>query len=230
MRPKADGLVAIGGSLSPELILEAYAKGVFPWTGEHPIPWYSPDPRMILEPAAFRARRSLRKARRVGHLEIRFDVAFDAVVAGCATAERPGQEGTWIVEQMPEVWAALSGRGLAHSVSAWRGAELVGGLYGLSLGAAFFGESMFASCRDASKLALWGLCEALTRRGFHFIDCQQETQHLARLGAVSISRGEYLDRLEVALAEPTLAGSWHAFHGAVVVPTLASPDTEHRTV
>lgn len=217
LQPREDGLVAVGGQLSADLVLEAYSKGVFPWTGEEPIPWFSPDPRMVLLPAGFRATRSLRKTARSGRYAVQMDHAFERVMAGCADQQRPGQEGTWIVGDMPRVWLELHGRGFAHSVSTWEGDELVGGLYGLSLGRAFFGESMFAIRSDASKLALWRLCEMLERRGFHFVDCQQETDHLASLGATPIARLDYLDRLDGALSHVTLRGPWNE-------PDMEPPD------
>lgn len=199
IKPEPDGLVAIGGDLHPELILEAYTKGVFPWEGADPIPWFSPDPRLILRPAEFKAHRSLRKTRNKGLHEVRFDVDFQGTMRDCARVRRRGQRGSWINERMVKAYGVLHERGLAHSVETWRDGRRVGGLYGLSLGRAFFGESMFAKEADASKLALWALCEHLTRRGFLFVDCQQDTPHLRTLGAFTVSRAFFLAELEQAL-------------------------------
>lgn len=208
MQPDEHGLVGVGGRLSVELLLETYAQGVFPWTGRHPIPWFSPDPRMVLEPAAFRARRSLRKRLRQGGFEVRFDTRFDQVMRWCASAPRAGQPGTWITPNMLRVYGELHHHGYGHSVEVLAGGRLVGGLYGLSLGRAFFGESMFHREPDASKIALWALCDALAARDFHFIDCQEETEHLASLGAHPIPLPEFRARLAQAQQQPTLKGSW----------------------
>lgn len=208
LEPNAHGLVALGGELSVPILLEAYSKGIFPWTGEHPIPWYSPDPRLILEPSAFRASRSLRKLARSDRFEVRFDTDFEGVVRACANMPRPGQDGTWITPNMIRAYTALHRLHLAHSVEVFEDGELVGGLYGVSLGRAFFGESMFSRVSNTSKLALYRLCQWLEARDFHLIDCQQETPHLESLGAVAISRSEYLERLRVALREPTLQHRW----------------------
>lgn len=202
IQPEPDGLVAIGGDLHPELLLEAYSKGVFPWEGADPIPWFSPDPRLILRPQDFKAHRSLKKTRRKGLHEIRFDADFPGTMRDCARMRRPGQRGSWINERMVRAYTVLHERGLAHSVETWRDGRRVGGLYGLSLGRAFFGESMFAKESDASKLALWALCERLEKRGFLFVDCQQDTPHLRSLGAFTVSRSFFLGELEQALACP----------------------------
>ena len=191
--------MALGGDLDPDTLLEAYRKGVFPWEGEWPIPWFSPDPRCILVPAEFRSSRSLRKLDRSRKLRVTVDACFRRVMTSCASIERPGQHGTWISAAMIDAYETLHHQGHAHSVEVWEGEQLVGGLYGLALGSAFFGESMFASRRDASKLGLMRLCRYLDHRGFRFVDCQQDTSHLNRLGAVTIPRACYLDRLESAL-------------------------------
>ena len=206
--PDENGLVGVGGRLSPELVLEMVTRGVFPWTGEHPIPWFSPDPRLILIPNDFKVSRSFAKILRRGDFEVRFDTAFRRVMARCAEVTRPDQDGTWITDNMHEVFGQLHDLGVGHSVEVWRDEELVGGLYGLSLGSAFFGESMFHTARDMSKVALHALCERLVDWGFDFIDCQQETSHLASLGAVAVPRVQYLERLDRALAQPTRVGPW----------------------
>ncbi|MFT4626959.1 MAG: leucyl/phenylalanyl-tRNA--protein transferase [Myxococcota bacterium] len=202
IRPRSNGLVALGGDYTPETVLEAYRKGIFPWEGEDPIPWFSPDPRALLVPRAFRASGSLRKLDRRGVLTVTFDTAFDEVIESCATIARPRQEGTWITAPVFDTWRALHGRGLAHSVEVWEEGELVGGLYGLVLGRAFFGESMFARRSDASKIALLHLCRRLHLLSFHMIDCQQDTRHLRTLGAVTVPRLRYLVLLRAALSWP----------------------------
>lgn len=200
LRPRPDGLVALGGDLQPDTIEEAYRKGVFPWDGRQPIPWYSPDPRMVLEPARFHASHSLRKLARQERLQVRLDTRFRDVMRACAGTPRPGQQGTWITGGMVDGYGALHDRGVAHSVEVYEDGELVGGLYGLALGRAFFGESMFARRRDASKLALLHLCRRLVHADYAFVDCQQDTPHLRSLGAVLVSRDAYLDALDAATA------------------------------
>ena len=202
MQPDAFGLVALGGDLREATLLEAYRKGIFPWEGREPIPWYSPDPRMILAPGAFHAGRSLRKAARRAGFEITVDHAFVPVMSACARVPRRGQVDSWITPRMIRAYGHLHDRGVAHSVEVWQGEALVGGLYGLALGRAFFGESMFSRAPNASKVGLWTLCALLAGAGYHFVDCQQETAHLRSLGAVAIPRGDYLARLAEALAEP----------------------------
>jgi len=204
-----DGLLAVGGDLRPERLLLAYAQGIFPWYEEGiPILWHSPDPRMVLEAADLRIPRSLAKVRRRQPYRIRLDTAFPAVIEGCASAPRPDHEGTWITAEMAEAYQTLHQLGFAHSAEAWRDGELVGGLYGLSLGGAFFGESMFARAPDASKLALVELVEALARWKITLIDCQVHTLHLARFGARLWPRRRYLEALRRALEQPTRRGPW----------------------
>lgn len=200
--PTADGLIALGGPLTSASLREAYRKGIFPWEGEEPVPWFSPDPRCILVPQNFRASRSLRKLDRRGQFRITADRAFADVMRGCARIHRPGQRGTWISERMIRAYVRLHHEGIGHSVEVWRGTELVGGLYGLSMGGAFFGESMFSVTPSASKLAVRHLCQALVRWDFDFIDCQDRTDHLSSLGAHTLPRMEYLDLLDQALDGP----------------------------
>lgn len=202
LTPDRHGLVAIGGYLSPEIILESYRKGIFPWTGEHPIPWYSPDPRMILEPGEVRVTRSMRQVIRNRGFEVTYDTRFREVMAMCANIERPDQVGTWITPNMVRTWKRLHAMGYAHCVEVSLDGELVGGLYGIAIGRAFFGESMAARVPNASKVALITLCRALARLGFHFIDCQQSTSHLARMGAFDVTRKEFLERLAMAVEQP----------------------------
>lgn len=205
---EADGLLAVGGDLSPARLLLAYSIGVFPWFNEgDPILWWSPDPRcVVLRGEEHIPRSTLRKLKR-GDFDIRFDTAFEAVLRACAEP-REGQDGTWISEAMVEAYGALHKAGYAHSIEAWQGDRLVGGLYGVSLGAAFFGESMFTRVPDASKAAFAALCGKAWGWGFHFIDAQVPTAHLGRLGARLISRDEFRGRLGKAMVEATRVGSW----------------------
>jgi leucyl/phenylalanyl-tRNA--protein transferase len=203
-----EGLVAVGGDASPERLLLAYREGIFPWpmTGL-PLLWFSPDPRFVLFPDAVHVPRSLEKRIRRGEYEVRADTAFERVIRGCASAYRPGQGGTWITDELRDGFLALHEKGYAHSIEAWQDGELVGGLYGISLGAAFFGESMFAIAPDASKVAFVTLLgHAFGPWRFRFVDCQVHTTHLARFGAREIPRTEFLDALDAALREPTRRG------------------------
>ncbi len=208
--PDEDGLVAIGGELDLDTVIEAYQRGIFPWTGEHPIPWFSPDPRLVLFPQRLVISHSLDKVLRQGRFEVRFDQDFGAVIRACAEVPRPGQSGTWIMPNVVSTYSRLHELGITHSVETYRDNELVGGLYGLTFGRAFFGESMFARHSNASKVALWALCQRLVARGFHFIDCQQVTPHLMRLGAVAIPRAEYRERLTAALRFESEHRPWTA--------------------
>ena len=208
VRPGAGGLVGLGGDLHPETLREAYSKGIFPWEGRQPIPWYSPDPRMVLEPSGFQASHSLRKLARQGRLTVTLDTAFSEVMRRCSVAPRPrqGHSGSWITPAMIRSYTTLHREGIAHSVEVYEDGALVGGLYGLAMGAIFFGESMFHARRDASKLALYHLCQQLQAWDFALIDCQQETPHLTRLGARPIPRAAFLVRLQAALAAPNRWG------------------------
>ncbi len=204
-----DGLLAAGGDLSAERLLAANAAGIFPWYSEGlPILWWSPDPRLVLFPAELHVSRSLRRTLRAGRFQVRADTAFEQVIRRCAEQRRPGQDGTWITPEMIQAYSRLHRRGVAHSFEAWDGEGLAGGLYGVSLGAAFFGESMFADRPDASKVAFVSSVEWLAARGFDLVDCQVRTAHLERFGAREIPRREFLDRLGRALARPTLRGRW----------------------
>jgi leucyl/phenylalanyl-tRNA--protein transferase len=204
-----DGLLAVGGDLSPERLLTAYAEGIFPWFGEgSPILWWSPDPRLVLEPASLHVPRSLRKGLRRGTYRVTADAAFERVIQRCAGRDRPGQDGTWITAEMIEAYSRLHALGFAHSFESWEGDQLVGGLYGVSLGAAFFGESMYADRPDASKIAFVRAAEWLAERGIGLVDCQVRTDHLVRFGAREIPRAAFLARLAVALEHPTRRGRW----------------------
>jgi leucyl/phenylalanyl-tRNA--protein transferase len=207
------GLLAYGGDLEPERLLAAYAQGVFPWYDEDPILWYSPDPRMVLRSGELHVGRSLRKRIRARPFALSMDRAFREVIRACAEARRPGQPGTWIGRDMIEAYCRLHDLGFAHSVEAWDRDEagalrLVGGLYGVSLGRAFFGESMFARVGDASKVAFVALVRQLEAWGFDWIDCQVRTEHLARFGATEWRRSRFLSALESTLESETRRGPW----------------------
>lgn len=204
-----DGLLAVGGDLSPRRLVEAYARGVFPWFSEEsPILWWSPDPRLVLAPAALHVPRSLERTLRRGRYEVRSDTAFGAVIRRCAGKARPGQEGTWITDAMVAAYERLHSLGFAHSIEAWEGGALAGGLYGVSLGGAFFGESMFADRPDASKVAFVTAVRWLAGAGIDLVDCQVTTEHLVRFGAVEVPRQVFLARLAASLERPTLPGPW----------------------
>lgn len=188
-----NGLLAIGGDLSPPHLLSAYQRGIFPWFGPgDPILWWSPDPRMVLFPEEFRISRSLRKRLIRGEFTFTFNRDFDAVVRSCATAPREGQPGTWIVPAMQQAYRQLHTLGYAHSVEVWQAHTLVGGLYGVALGNVFYGESMFSTRTDASKAALATLATFLAAQKTRVIDCQMHTPHLASLGARLIPRNVFL--------------------------------------
>ena len=202
------GLLAVGGDLSPERLLTAYREGIFPWYADgEPILWWSPDPRFVLFPAELHVSRSMRQFLKKGTVRITFDRAFRKVISACRKP-RFGQNGTWITREMLEAYCALHDLGYAHSVEVWQETRLAGGLYGISLGRAFFGESMFSAIPNASKAALITLVEDLGRRGFSLIDCQIETAHLAGLGARPIPRSEFCVLLRQSLRHKTLRGNW----------------------
>ena len=206
-----DGLVAIGGDLEPLRLVNAYASGIFPWYGEgEPLLWWSLDPRMVLFPDEFRYSKSLRRVVRSGKFEVRLDTRFEEVMRNCAQVDRTaqGQDSTWITEAMVEAYVRLHELGFAHSFETYCADELVGGLYGVSLGPFFFGESMFHTVTDASKVAMTRLVEFCREHHFRLIDAQQQTAHLASLGARPIPRSQYLDLLSVITPENTLRGNW----------------------
>ena len=214
-----DGLLAVGGDLRPERLLTAYAQGIFPWYEDGlPILWHSPDPRMVLRADELHVPHSLAKTMRRRPYQITLDAAFRDVVEACAAMDRPGQEGTWITAEMITAYEILHRLGFAHSVEAWRGDELVGGLYGVSLGSAFFGESMFSRAADASKVAFVTLVRDLARRDIGLIDCQVHTEHLARFGAAEWPRERFLAALATALRNPTRKGKWRLSAAATTHP------------
>jgi leucyl/phenylalanyl-tRNA--protein transferase len=205
-----EGLLAIGGDLRAERLLEAYRHGIFPWYNPgQPILWWSPDPRAVLFPAKLRVSHSLGKALRRKKFAVTLDTAFREVMAQCAAPRhRRAGPGTWITPEMIEAYCVLHERGLAHSVESWMDEKLVGGLYGVALGSAFFGESMFSCETDASKVAFVQLVRQLELWDFAFIDCQLPSAHLSSLGAEAIRRREFLERLEPALQQPGRPGHW----------------------
>jgi len=203
-----NGLLCAGGDLSPRRIVEAYSRGIFPWYSEgDPILWWSPDPRMVLFPDELKISRSLRKSVAHDRYETRFDTAFRDVIEACA-APRDGQAGTWIVPEMVEAYVRLHELGFAHSVESWHEGRLVGGLYGMALGQAFFGESMFAHAPDASKVALVRLVQRLNAGGCRVIDCQQATPHLASLGAREIPRKAFAQLVQESIQYPPTGQRW----------------------
>ena len=204
-----DGILAVGGDLTTERLVQAYKRGVFPWYSEGlPILWHCPDPRFVLVPGQLHVPKSLRKVTKRGDFSIRLDTDFEGVIDGCAKTKRPGQRGTWITRDMRKAYLKLHAMGIAHSCEAWQGEEMVGGLYGVSLGAAFFGESMFATVDDASKVAFVTLVEWMTSWGIQLIDCQQETAHLARFGATPWPRQRFVKELERLMLFSTRVGPW----------------------
>src|SRR5262245_4039535 len=203
------GLLAVGGDLSSERLLEAYRLGIFPWySDDQPILWWSTDPPLMLQLGEFKAPRSLRKTLKNRVFRVTLDRAFEDVIRACSSIPREGQSGTWITKEMKEAYIDLHGLGYAHSVETWFGEKLVGGLYGVSLGGAFFGESMFHLKTDASKVALATLVEKLKSWNFDFIDSQMTTEHMLRLGAKELPRRIFLKRLQSALRHPTKRGRW----------------------
>jgi leucyl/phenylalanyl-tRNA--protein transferase len=207
-----EGLVAYGGDLSSARLLSAYEKGIFPWySHDEPILWWSPNPRLLLFPHKFKLRKSFRRVLRSGKFTVSFDAAFKEVIGLCATVPRKAQGGTWITFEIEEAYSRLHEEGFAHSVEVYHEGKLVGGLYGVSLGKAFFGESMFSLVPDASKVAFLALSDVLGSRGYDFIDCQMKTDHMMGLGAELVQRDTFLDLLEETVKKPTECGSWQHF-------------------
>ena len=206
-----DGLLAVGGDLSPQRLLLAYRLGIFPWySAGLPILWWSPDPRLVLEPQELRVSRRLRRLLKQEIFQVTFDRAFASVIHACATVPRREQDGTWITPEMEQAYIRLHELGYAHSAESWRDGRLAGGLYGVSLGRCFFGESMFHYETDASKAAFVILARHLQNWGFQMIDAQVTTRHLLSLGAKEVPRKVFLKKLREAVAAPTLKGKWNA--------------------
>lgn len=223
-----EGLVAAGGGLSVARLCEAYSQGMFPWFSEgQPVLWWSPDPRMVLQVEHFKLHRSLRKTLQKfvanPDAEIRIDSAFAQVIRHCAGFSRRGQNGTWIVEEMVHAYEALHAAGHAHSVETWVGGQLVGGLYCVAMGQALFGESMFALQTDASKIALAALVAFAKAHQVSWIDCQQNTRHLASLGAYEIPRSELLANIHMAREKPALAWKFQSIYWNDIMPPKHLP-------
>ncbi len=205
-----EGLLAIGGDLSERRLLNAYRTGIFPWFSDNePILWWCPDPRLILCPDEIRISRRLARTMRQKRFRITSDTAFEQVITRCATARRRNDPGTWIVDDMIRAYCKLYASGYAHSIEAWHNGILAGGLYGVSLGGCFFGESMFTRIANASKVALATLCLHMKNHGLDFIDCQIANAHLIRLGAKEIPRSVFLRTLKKSMERPTSRGRWH---------------------
>ena len=204
-----DGLLAVGGDLSPQRLLNAYASGIFPWySSGQPILWWSPDPRMVLFPDNFRRHKNLRRLIDKKKFSHTFDNEFEQVIDYCSAVKRENQKGTWITEEMKEAYINLHNAGYAHSVETYYDGRLCGGLYGVSIGSMFFGESMFHLKTDASKVALWHLVEFCLNNGIKVIDVQQNTSHLKSMGAELISRKNFLTLLKQNLVTASLTGDW----------------------
>ena len=205
-----NGLLAVGGQLAPQALLQAYRQGIFPWYSEgQPILWWSPDPRMVLYPEEIRVSRSLRRSFNRGGWRLSMDEAFAAVIRACAFS-REGDPGTWITPAMMAAYIRLHDLGWAHSVEVWRQGELVGGLYGMAIGRVFFGESMFHRYSNASKVAIVGLCRWLQKWRYALIDCQVRTEHLASLGAEEISRSRFIRMIQHGCDDTPSPDAWEA--------------------
>jgi leucyl/phenylalanyl-tRNA--protein transferase len=204
-----EGIVAVGGDVSPERLLVAYRHGIFPWPARgYPLLWFSPDPRFALTPSQAHVSRSLRKVIRKGQLRVTADTAFDEVITACAAVPRPHQQGTWITPELQNGYRGLHEIGYAHSIETWLDGKLVGGLYGVALGRTFAGESMFASEPDASKVAFTTLLGHLAMWGFRVVDCQVHTEHLARFGATMWARERFLSEWRAAVDQPSVLAPW----------------------
>jgi len=204
-----DGLLAIGGGLSVERLVQAYKQGIFPWYSDgQPVLWWSPDPRFVLLPEQMHISRSLTKILRQGRYQIRLDSAFRQVIDACANITRNGQDGTWITDEMLDAYVALHETGYAHSVETWIDGKLAGGLYGVAIGGVFFGESMFSHSANASKIAFAHLGKLLTHYDYGLIDCQIATGHLQSFGATGIARTDFMTLLERYLPLPGYPGHW----------------------
>lgn len=218
----ADGLLAVGGDLSPTRLLIAYGQGIFPWYSENtPILWWSPEPRLILEPGRVHIPGRLDRMLRQGRFRLTMDTAFEQVITHCARVPRHGAVGTWIVPEMLEAYCELHELGFGHSIEAWFEDRLVGGLYGVGLGRAFFGESMFYLEPNASKACFATLIRALHHVGYTLFDCQQTTPHMVGFGGFEVGRDEFLRRLEDALKIPTQVGRWMLQNASFTCQRLA---------
>ena len=223
-----DGLLAFGGDLSPQRLVIAYANGIFPWYSEdEPLLWWSLDPRLIIRPGEMRVSKSLRRTLRSRKFEVKIDTNFREVMLHCAETPRKDQDGTWIQDEMVDAYCELHNLGLAHSFESYQNGELVGGLYGLAIGKVFFGESMFHTVTDASKVAFYHLHQFLQENDFKLIDCQQETEHLMSLGAYAIPRMDFIEELKVVTQETTLVGKWGTGNCEEFYLNLHQPEKLH---
>jgi len=206
---RSDGLLCIGGDLSTERLLLAYQNGIFPWfSEEEPLLWWSPDPRLVLYPNTIKISRTLKKKIKRAPFRITVDNAFEQTIVSCSQPRRGSQDGTWLVEEMIEAYIRLHKHGYAHSIETWHENVLVGGLYGVTLGGSFFGESMFSRASDASKIALTALATLLNAKGFDMIDCQVTTPHLVNMGAVEVSREQFLNALTPSIERQMNPNIW----------------------
>lgn len=219
-----NGLLALGGDLSITRLIRAYSRGIFPWYNpDEPILWWSPDPRCVLRPAELRVSRSLAKRLRREDYAVTLNRDFAGTLAACA-APRPNSQGTWLGGDMQRAYLELHGKGFAHSIEIWREGALVGGLYGVSVGHAFFGESMFSRVSDGSKLALYWLCRQLGAWDFAFLDCQVPSPHLSSMGAIALPRDRFLAELRAAVHRGGRTGGWR-FDIAVPCARIHFPST-----
>jgi len=204
-----EGLLAVGGDLSQKRLLLAYRMGIFPWfSNNEPILWWSPDPRLVLYPHEFKISKTIKKIIKKEVFKVTMDLAFNEVINQCAQVRLKKNQGTWIVKDMIDAYCNLHESAFAHSVEVWQGGDLAGGLYGVSLGKCFFGESMFTRVSNASNIGLVKLLEHLKKLSFDMIDCQVATEHLTRFGARQIPRIRFLNQLEKSLKAPTIKGKW----------------------
>jgi len=204
-----EGIIAVGGDLSPGRLISAYSRGIFPWfSDDEPIIWWSPDPRFVLFPEKLKVSKSMKTLFNKNAFRVTFDTSFQEVIKACSIAPRKEQDGTWITNDMVEAYCELHRLGYAHSVEVWKGEDLVGGLYGVSLGTSFFGESMFSKVSNASKYGFIKLVDRLVEINFELIDCQVFTEHLKSLGAEEVERSEFLDLLESTLKKESWIGNW----------------------
>ena len=226
---RADGLLCIGGDLRPERLILAYENGIFPWFSENePILWWSPDPRLVLFPKDIRVSRSLRKTIHKGHFHVAVDRDFESTIRFCARPRKGENEGTWLVQGMIEAYIRLHRMGVAHSIETWTEDRLVGGLYGIHIGKAFFGESMFSLENDASKVALVALANHLRINGFRFIDCQVTSNHLINMGAVEITRNSFLKLLNTSVEEEACPELWNPDGFLDPIPFENHPEPVHE--
>jgi len=208
LEPDDNGLVALGGELNVLILIEAYSKGIFPWTGANPIPWYSPAPRLVLYPHEFHVSKSFKKKLKNEEYTVKYDNDFTSVIKNCAVVKRKNQNGTWITSNMLETYTELFHLHIVHCIEVYHENDLCGGLYGLSLGKTFFGESMFNKRSNYSKIALYYLTKKLIELGINMIDCQQSTPHLKSMGATEIPREEFLNNLRLSLQDGINIKKW----------------------